>query len=340
MKLQTTRMMAIACVVGLLASLAIARPGQNPQEEIRFKTQMAEGAIWVAQGGEPVPFAFGDSTFEFVSAEMSLDGKVVKGAPFSAQTSSEHVQVLGDGNRIVHRNTGAIYRDSEGRTRREQQINTVGPFTSDLKRPVPGTVIRDPVAGTTYIVDTTNRTARKLGIIRVDVKEKIELEQVRERLKKVEQKRDEAASGAVAAGPKGTETVVTTDEGQVRIAMSGGRSRRGPGGEPKTESLGKQMMEGVEVEGTRTTRTIAAGEIGNEQPINIVTERWYSPELNLTVSHKFSDPRFGESTYKLLNIQRAEPNASLFQVPSDYTIEEGKMRRPSPVPRIRREREQ
>jgi hypothetical protein len=337
MKLQTTRMMAIACVVGLLASLAIARPGQDPQET-HVKMQMAEHALWVAQGGEPVGFAFGDSTFEFVTAEMSLDGKVVKGAPFSAQTVNEHVQVLGDGNRIVHRNSGAFYRDTEGRTRREQQIGTVGPLTNDMKKPVPGVVIRDPIAGTTYIVDTTNRTARRIGITRIEVAAK-EFGAVKERLDVV---RAEGAGGAVAVAGKTGDAVITTDDGQTRIAVGGPglRKRMGPGGEPKTESLGKQTMEGVEVEGTRTTRTIAAGEIGNEQPINIVTERWYSPELNLTVYHKFSDPRFGETTHKLLNVQRGEPNASLFQVPSDYTIEESKMRRPSPAPRIRREREQ
>jgi hypothetical protein len=160
-----------------------------------------------------------------------------------------------------------------------------------------------------------------------------EIEHVKEKLE-----RTKAEAGPVVTGTSTETTVVTSDEGRVRIAVAGAgpmKKRRGPGGEPKTESLGKQMMEGVEVEGTRTTRTIAAGEIGNEQPINIVTERWYSPELNMVVYHKFSDPRFGETVHKLLNVQRAEPNPSLFQVPSDYTIEEGRPKRQM-SPRIRR----
>ena len=90
----------------------------------------------------------------------------------------------------------------------------------------------------------------------------------------------------------------------------------------KTESLGKQTIEGVSADGTRSIRTIPAGEIGNEQPINIVSESWYSAELQTVVMSRHSDPRFGESSYRLTNINRTEPAASLFQVPSDYTVKE------------------
>ena len=91
----------------------------------------------------------------------------------------------------------------------------------------------------------------------------------------------------------------------------------------KVESLGKQNIEGVEAEGTRHTVTIPAGEIGNERDIQIVSERWYSPELQTVVMTRHSDPRFGETVYKLTNINRSEPAKSLFEVPSDYTIKEG-----------------
>src|ERR1051325_6350071 len=89
------------------------------------------------------------------------------------------------------------------------------------------------------------------------------------------------------------------------------------------EDLGKQTIEGVEAEGTRTTITIPAGEIGNERAIEIVNERWYSPELQLVVMTRHSDPRSGEMTYKLTNINRAEPAKSLFEVPAGYTVKEG-----------------
>ena len=90
----------------------------------------------------------------------------------------------------------------------------------------------------------------------------------------------------------------------------------------KKESLGKQTIEGIEAEGTRSITTIPAGEIGNEQPIEMVFESWYSPELQTVIMSKHSDPRSGENTYRLTNINRTEPAHSLFEVPSDYTIQE------------------
>ena len=88
----------------------------------------------------------------------------------------------------------------------------------------------------------------------------------------------------------------------------------------KVEHLGTQTIEGVSAEGTRITVTIPAGQIGNELPIVTVSERWYSPELQVTVMSTRSDPRTGTTTYKLTNINRAEPSPTLFQVPADYTV--------------------
>ena len=89
---------------------------------------------------------------------------------------------------------------------------------------------------------------------------------------------------------------------------------------PAVESLGTQFMEGIAVEGTRTTTTIPAGQIGNEQPISVVSERWYSPDLKALVMSRQSDPRFGETTYRLTNLTRAEPSPELFEIPKDFKI--------------------
>jgi len=91
----------------------------------------------------------------------------------------------------------------------------------------------------------------------------------------------------------------------------------------KTEQLGKMYIEGVQAEGTRTTTTIPAGDIGNERPINIVDERWYSPDLQMTVMTKHSDPRAGETNFSLKNINLSSPPPYLFEVPSDYTVSAG-----------------
>jgi hypothetical protein len=88
------------------------------------------------------------------------------------------------------------------------------------------------------------------------------------------------------------------------------------------EDLGEQVIEGVRARGTRTTTTIAAGSIGNEQPITVIAEQWFSPDLEVLVMTRHSDPRVGETTYRLTNIVRSEPDKTLFQVPSDYTIKE------------------
>ena len=83
------------------------------------------------------------------------------------------------------------------------------------------------------------------------------------------------------------------------------------------------MVNGVNANGTRTTHTIATGEIGNSAPIQIVSERWYSPDLQTVVQSTRTDPRFGTTTFSLSNIQKTEPAATLFGVPADYTVKEG-----------------
>jgi hypothetical protein len=105
-----------------------------------------------------------------------------------------------------------------------------------------------------------------------------------------------------------------------------------PKGDVKTEALGMREIEGVAAEGTRLTTTVAAGAIGNERPIEIVYERWYSKDLQLIVYSRYSDPRFGEQIYRLVNIKREEPDAALFQLPADYKILNEPFK-PLPAPR-------
>ena len=94
------------------------------------------------------------------------------------------------------------------------------------------------------------------------------------------------------------------------------------------EDLGRQNIEGVSATGTRSITTIPAGAIGNLQPIKVVNEQWLSPDLQVLVMTKHSDPRSGETTYRLQSIVRAEPDRSLFSVPADYTMKESGIREP------------
>jgi hypothetical protein len=211
-------------------------------------------------------------------------GKVVKGAPFSAVATSETTQTLADGNRINRKTQTNLYRDSLGRFRKEVTLQAIGPLAAS-GQPHSFIEISDPVAGTNYVLEPEQKIARQMpGPIGMRIRTK--------------------------GGPGGG-NVFYRDFKESKEA------------EAKTESLGIETVGGVNAEGTRTTRTIAAGEIGNEKPITIISERWYSPDMQMEVKSTHSDPRFGNTTYTLTNIQRTEPAATLFAVPAGYTIEQG-----------------
>lgn len=263
--------------------------------------------------------------FVFYASEMSFVGKLVKGAPYSAEAITESTQTLGDGNRIVNKSTASIYRDSEGRTRREQSLRAIGPFASEGK---PSEIIHisDPVADVSYVLEPRTQVARKMPPMRFKFQSKTPPPDWTPA--------DPAAKGAFqielhsdrVMDKKMTETGVAMGllHKNNRIAQ--------------TESLGKQNIGGVEAEGTKTIVTIPAGEIGNERPIEIVSERWYSPEFQIVVMTRHTDPRFGENSYRLTNIDRTEPARSLFEVPAGYRVEEGPGPTPMPGQKIRMRR--
>jgi len=285
--------------------------GETKQDDVIIQEQPL--AAGVAQEGDgPLTFGSaaapgtpGEFTFSFVSSEMSFDGKRGNGAPYSAEATTETVQILSDGNRITQKNTTSMYRDSEGRTRRDLTLGAIGPWAA-AGQPPQTTIIHDPVAGVHYILDPRTHTARKLAIPPLD-KKPPELSGNVAVSETKDNKRDvffEAMAPPLVPGPREFHYSKMTSPEQ----------------KPQTESLGKQLIEGLQAEGTRTTITIAAGHIGNELPIQIVSERWYSPELQTVLLSKHSDPRFGETVYQLTHIDRTEPAHSLFEVPPDYEI--------------------
>jgi hypothetical protein len=236
----------------------------------------------------------------------------VKGAPYFATITNESVQTLADGNRIVQTNSGSVARDSQGRTRQETALPSIGNLSAaEAPRLV---FIQDPVAQVSYTLNLTEKTAQKLPM----------------------PPPPPAPPGGAAGG--------SMDNGSAAVMMpmatAGALSIAAPSGpgpvvtmqkfvssddmsHVSSEDLGSQSMEGVVVNGTRTTRTIPAGQIGNDKPIAIVTEVWTSPDLKTIVSSKRSDPRMGDLTFQLSNLVRAEPDPSLFVVPPDFKIVEG-----------------
>jgi hypothetical protein len=308
------------CVLAVLASVVGVGAQATREKSATFVRPVIvqSGGVSI-ESGMPAIAGQEDNTFVFVSSEMSFDGKTVKGAPYSAQAVSESVQTLADGNRIVHRDTSSVYRDGEGRTRREQTLGSLGAYTA-ASGPTQMIFINDPVAGVNYILDSNNHTAQKMDLTA--------LRTVRRKM--IPESKAKADDGNAAASEAKQKTVVVevnTDHpgpGEMPMAHSFKKTVI-DSKDAKKESLGKQTIEGVEAEGTRLTITIAAGQIGNEAPINMVSETWYSPDLQTVVMSKHSDPRSGEHTYRLTNINRSEPAHSLFEVPSDFTIKETAM---------------
>lgn len=317
---------ALLAVAFVLSSAAPIFSQQKPQPAEVMVYQRER--VQVPEGAAPMPHP-GEDSFWFVSSEMSFDGKLVKGAPYSAQAVTEVTQTLGDGNRIVNKSTASIYRDSEGRMRREQTLRAIGPFATGSE--APQTIfISDPVAGMTYMIDARTRVARKTSSHHWEYKiaapppEGAKIPGPAEGPTTQVAREPGRENVMVLTGPEGPgfETVMTAP----RAGVEAGLVMELHGNEHKnvkTESLGKQVVEGVEAEGTRTTVTLPAGEIGNERAIEIVNERWSSTELQTVVMTRHSDPRFGETVYRLTNINRSEPAKSLFEVPADYTIKEG-----------------
>jgi hypothetical protein len=244
----------------------------------------------------------------------------MKGAPFSAETVVDSEQTLADGNRIVRKTTGRVYRDSDGRLRREED----GPNGR-----VSITIV-DPVAGFSYAIDPETKIAWRTpsgtaaGIMQkmqaMEEKQKVEQDQLLAAKKEAEARQREGGAGWTA--PAAGEVVVRTRSGNVAMAYA-----------PEPGPIEHKVIEGVNVDGRKTTTTIPAGKVGNEQPLTISSEEWRSPELNVLVLTRHSDPRTGESGYRLTNIIRAEPDHSLFIVPPDYTVKDTGIRRMETAPR-------
>jgi hypothetical protein len=268
--------------------------------------QMADPAFML--GGGPGGPAFQHGPGMVTMRLDSMDVAPVKGAPFCATVATEHTQSLADGNRIHTNDTATLCRDSEGRTRREAGLNllSAGQDTAPPKL----ITITDPVAGVRYLLDTENKIAQKIPLL-------------------PEPGAPDAPGNAHAAGEH-KQVMIYQRQGvgggdvmfnDVMIRKTGPDSKENA---PSSENLGDHTIEGIHATGTKITSVIPAGKMGNEKPITVTSERWYSPELKVTVMTKHNDPWAGELTTTLKNMNAAEPDAALFTPPADYKIVDDK----------------
>jgi hypothetical protein len=247
-----------------------------------------------AQGppGGPEHGGFGPRGGEFGGFGFR-PGKVLAGAPYTADSAKTVVQTLSDGNSITRTTTGHVARDAAGRTYAQETL-TGGLFGHN--GPTTITFISDPVAGFTYALNATTKVAMRRAI------------------------KPHSPDGH----PEHTPPV-----GEDGAPLP-------PRNNVTPVDLGTQVVNGVSAKGKSVTHTIPAGEFGNAQPIVSTSETWFSPDLQVLVSSKHTDPRTGTATFALTNIQRAAPAATLFQVPSDYTVQDapqgGPHRHPAGAP--------
>jgi hypothetical protein len=247
---------------------------------------LGQGTVAVRQGSN---FA-GSAEFSYSRALPPAEA----GAPYSGEEVSETVQMLADGTRITRKNRGRrVYRDSAGRTRTERSM---GPPQMAGRPPVndaPVVVeITDPVAGFRYNLDTVHHVAHR-----------------------VKAQPSPAQSAPPAAGAASPPPVARRPE---PVRLPDGSLMQPP--QLTTEALGSQFVNGVQADGTRTTTIIPAGSQGNDRPMVTINETWRSPELNIIVLSKQSDPRNGEFTMQILNLSRVEPDPLLFTAPPDYSV--------------------
>ena len=286
--------------------------------------------------------------FVYLSAGPMWEEKTVVGTPYSAEALSESRQVLGDGNVIDHKETSMIYRDSAGRVRRvtngigmlgmegsvlsfgrvrgpgmaKAPINAGGPEVTVRTGQVMGgaSVSAQPGPGFKALGVAGPETVNMMGGKRVTIYDPVArvtflLDPIRKIAYKMTPPPEEMA--------------------QVRTFVQGSHSRRE--WDVTSQSLGTRTFDGVTAYGTRTTTVIPAAAIGNEKPIKIVSDRWYSPKLQENLMTRHDDPRFGVITYKLTNIKLGEPPEALFEVPSGYTVKSfppapGRLERTQPPP--------
>ncbi|HJZ83259.1 MAG TPA: hypothetical protein VKD91_23020 [Pyrinomonadaceae bacterium] len=330
--MKKTLIVAGLCVTGMLLFGAVSGFGQQKEPPPTL----------------PPAAPVGPNTFSFVNSEFAFDGRTIKGSPYSGTAVTETTQVLGDGNRIVNLSTASLYRDSEGRTRREQTLKAIGGITAGAP-PLQTIMISDPVAGVSYSLDPVSRTARKnpMGNFSFQTSSSApgvfagtsgnvvfsgsRFEASVPPPATVSNGASSNAPTAPSKAPPMTWTTQSVGVGGFQVVGSDGGAEN-----VKKEDLGTETIEGVSATGTRVTFTIPAGQIGNERAIEIVDERWFSKDLQAVVMTRHSDPRSGETVYRLTNISRTEPDHSLFEVPADYQIKEG----PTLPARVRRPEEQ
>ena len=313
----------------------------------------AASAALYGQGASegPAPYQFAVASGPKLFTFSTLGDRVVTGRPFSATEELKSSQTLGDGTHIETSETNRLYRDEQGRTRQERKdggisiYDPIAGFSAQLdpstrtatkmivmvkSPPSPDTkmrleILQGKLAEAEKQYSDKSPQVRELEAQLSNLKkmaaEQRVVNQMSSAISETAQLRPATEAGhsemttvmdGVRGGGGATLAYITTDRPTV--------VRVDRGNNASVESLPPEMVNGILAQGTRTTETIPVGKIGNDRAISVVSERWYSNDLQMLIKSTSSDPRFGDSTYQLTNILQTSPDPSLFQIPGDYTI--------------------
>ena len=226
-------------------------------------------------------------------------GKPVSGKPLAATETRRTLQVLADGTRIEKTDTNKFFRDGEGRTRVERPDGA-------------GVSISDPTKGFAELrgSDLAGQKVLRKGTVSITASSSSTGTSTLSGRDMAKLKAEaEARATALLGGGAGTAVFSgspATGFSTAKVAAEAGA----------TEDLGVQLINGIAAKGTRTTLTIPVGQIGNDREIKVVSERWYSEDLQMLVKSSNKDPRFGETYYELSNVLQGTQDPALFEVPT------------------------
>jgi hypothetical protein len=292
-----------------------------------FTVCLAPGVIkGQAAGGGGTNQAPGRVVASMGFAGSAMPMMQVTGAPFSGTREMEHTQTLADGTHITQKNQiERIFRDTEGRTRTER---TMFFGMASSKPDIPTIVqISDPIAGFRVTLDSQNKVAHHIpAVVPSALKTESGLNQ-----QASPARGGGGGGGGVLSGPNGqvgsaisiAPPPVEASRASRRIAtLPPNSAQTGPGfrRQIQHESLGTKTINGILVNGSRTTSTIPEGAQGNDRPIKTVSESWISPDLKEVIESTTLDPRNGESISRLVDIELGNPDPSLFEIPADYQV--------------------
>lgn len=333
--------LAVAGVLwGFAPTLAsTAEAGTHTQTDMVFVngvqvacSQNVGGAVGVGRAPPPPGMPF--------SIAVEPRAEITKDAPYSGVGTTEVVTTLADGNRIVRTNTMRYYRDSKGRTRTEYLLAAIGPFTPDQAQTA--VTITDPIENKRFVLNSALKRADIFPLPDFSAKGASFSSgsfSSKDGVTVISQKgvmsgpvtaitAPSLVAGAGVAPPvavmsRGARALPPVNAGFIMsyAAPVSGQDACKPNAKPlpSPAALGERIIEGLKVTGTRMEFTIPSGAVGNEQPITVSSEQWFSSELGVVVSSTHRDPMMGNTSYKLEQVSRVEPDPSLFTVPADYT---------------------